>query len=612
MKYIQNLIISIVFLFTLQTSWALATNFTLDFDGSVHIAVPHNNTLNLSTFTFEAWIKPQSPMSHYTILSKGEGGTANLTSYIFQIQNSKIGLFISETWYSSTTDVNADTWSHVAVSFDNSSDTVQFYLNGLPDGSASDSDPPYTGDANVFKIGEQGYSCNCNQFDGQMDELRVWNTVRTSAQIRENMNKTIPANETGLVAYYKFDQESGTNVYDHTTNELHGTFVNQDTAAWVESTAKIHQADGPGGVGGTNGVSELAIWLKADSFTGLVCGNTVSSWEDQSGCQIDFSQATESAKPKWYISNVNNMPTLRFDGTDDYLINPSYQFFQANDSPMSLFFVFKADALSSQRFIFMQPQTNGSNNMEIGYYTGSVDRGNFGIHMGSNNASVTQDNISTNYGIIGLHILSTGSAPNNLEITIDGTLKALEIDNTGWTTPGNYGTTANKLIIGGRDDANTGSYNSFHDGDISEIIVYSKKLNNASTTIIQNYLSSKYNIVINTDTYSGDSSPNGDFDLDVAGIGKESDGSHTYANSAGMILDNHGTFLVDDGDYVLIGHRATELTIVTDQGDLPANINRCWSRIWYLDKTDGGASANGNIYIGFDFSEAGLLDKYND
>ena len=171
------IIIFILSQFIVPFTWASSTNYALDFDGSGHVAVPHNSALNLSTFTFEAWIKPQSPLSVYSILSKGEGGSATITSYIFQIQNSKIALFVSETWHFSTTDITPDTWSHIAVSFDDSSDTIQFYLNGEPDGSSTDTDSPYTGDVNVFKIGEQGFSCNCNLFNGQMDEIRVWNTV---------------------------------------------------------------------------------------------------------------------------------------------------------------------------------------------------------------------------------------------------------------------------------------------------------------------------------------------------------------------------------------------------------------------------------------------------
>nr|HPI44223.1 FG-GAP-like repeat-containing protein [Tenuifilaceae bacterium] len=43
-------------------------------------------------------------------------------------------------------------------------------------------------------------------FNGSLDEFRVWNKVRTQAEIAANMLNELSANETGLLAYYKFNQ----------------------------------------------------------------------------------------------------------------------------------------------------------------------------------------------------------------------------------------------------------------------------------------------------------------------------------------------------------------------------------------------------------------------
>ena len=47
---------------------------------------------------------------------------------------------------------------------------------------------------------------------GEIDELRVWNDVRTEAEINDNMFKELDGDETGLVAYYKMSNGSGTTV----------------------------------------------------------------------------------------------------------------------------------------------------------------------------------------------------------------------------------------------------------------------------------------------------------------------------------------------------------------------------------------------------------------
>ncbi|MCP4813586.1 MAG: LamG domain-containing protein, partial [Planctomycetaceae bacterium] len=45
---------------------------------------------------------------------------------------------------------------------------------------------------------------------GEMDELRVWEVVRTEEEIKANMNKTLTGDEDWLFAYYRFDEVSGT------------------------------------------------------------------------------------------------------------------------------------------------------------------------------------------------------------------------------------------------------------------------------------------------------------------------------------------------------------------------------------------------------------------
>lgn len=78
-------------------------------------------------------------------------------------------------------------------------------------------------------------------FEGQLDELRLWDSARSAPQIRENMFQTVRHDETGLAAYYRFDQQndaSVTTVYDTAVSSHHGAMTNMNPAtAWVASTA---------------------------------------------------------------------------------------------------------------------------------------------------------------------------------------------------------------------------------------------------------------------------------------------------------------------------------------------------------------------------------------
>ncbi|WP_394993400.1 3-coathanger stack domain-containing protein [Emticicia sp.] len=58
-------------------------------------------------------------------------------------------------------------------------------------------------------------------------------------EIIDNRNNTVPTNSAGLVAYYKFDESTGTSTADATGNRNNGTLVNAPT--WqVPSTSPVN------------------------------------------------------------------------------------------------------------------------------------------------------------------------------------------------------------------------------------------------------------------------------------------------------------------------------------------------------------------------------------
>ena len=53
-------------------------------------------------------------------------------------------------------------------------------------------------------------------WDGIMDEVRIWKVYRTPQQVKDNMKVRLKGTETGLSAYYNFDEATGTDVGDIT------------------------------------------------------------------------------------------------------------------------------------------------------------------------------------------------------------------------------------------------------------------------------------------------------------------------------------------------------------------------------------------------------------
>jgi hypothetical protein len=62
-------------------------------------------------------------------------------------------------------------------------------------------------------------------FPGDIDEVRFWNTVRTASQISTYKDVELNGNETGLVAYYKMSNGSGTTLADNASGSYSGTLV---------------------------------------------------------------------------------------------------------------------------------------------------------------------------------------------------------------------------------------------------------------------------------------------------------------------------------------------------------------------------------------------------
>ena len=177
-----------------------------------------------SEFTFEAWINYSGQTEDYaTILEFG-----NDAPY-FGLEVQKLTL------YGAVIDDNnmiTNQWTHVATTYSKTTQIAKIYVNGVLVKTQ-------TGvDLDVSGVGAGiGFNSGDTTFNGSMDEVRIWNVVRTDAEVASDMNACLTGNETGLYAYYNFNEGSGTTVNDLTANNFDGSLVNMDPATdWVAST----------------------------------------------------------------------------------------------------------------------------------------------------------------------------------------------------------------------------------------------------------------------------------------------------------------------------------------------------------------------------------------
>jgi gliding motility-associated-like protein len=300
---------------------ASVANNALSFDGANDYVVSNVNGTNLNAFTIEAFINP----SNTTQNTKGILQWANVSDptaggpmVLFQQNGTQLSVYVNA-GYNLTTTLSANTWSHIALSYSNSLYTL--YVNGVAVAT-------YAGGISMQSTALQlylgtGYNGNWN---GYMDEVRVWNVSRTSSEINNFMFTDLSGNESGLMAYYNMNQgvSGGTNtsitsLTDKTANAFNATFNNMPLSAGYSSnfvmgnikvgTSATISAGGTIDLDNslTNGTwttSNSAI-ATVNSNTGLVTGvaaGTVSISYTICGKSIDYS--VKVIKPTLTVSGT--------------------------------------------------------------------------------------------------------------------------------------------------------------------------------------------------------------------------------------------------------------------------------------------------------------------
>ena len=106
----------------------------------------------------------------------------------------------------SSTDIATGTWVHVAVARTKAGGSMALYVNGTADG-AKNGPTSSLDDSSTLDIG--GDLADNRYFEGLIREVRVWNKVRTQAEIAASMGSRLTGSEPGLVAYWRLDDGTG-------------------------------------------------------------------------------------------------------------------------------------------------------------------------------------------------------------------------------------------------------------------------------------------------------------------------------------------------------------------------------------------------------------------
>ncbi|VXB24097.1 exported hypothetical protein [Flavobacterium sp. 9AF] len=181
-----------------------------------------------NVFTIEAWVKTNYDYNN-TIISWSKN--SNDTSHTkLRVDDGDVDFYIYDyvndinNTISSSISINTN-WHHIAVVKNaNATNNLEIYIDGVL-GVTGTANINITSD-NLF-IGGRSYNnlTPSELYGGGLDELRIWNIARTVTEINASKDCELIGNESGLLAYYKFNQ--GNDSADNTTvttllNEVSG------------------------------------------------------------------------------------------------------------------------------------------------------------------------------------------------------------------------------------------------------------------------------------------------------------------------------------------------------------------------------------------------------
>ncbi|MGF1557855.1 MAG: hypothetical protein ACFCUL_02100 [Flavobacteriaceae bacterium] len=354
---------------------------------------------------------------------------------------------------------------------------------------------------------------------------------------------------------------------------------------------------GPGGVGTNDGTSSLKIWYDASAGVSLT-GSLVNSVINQAGVPaLDLSE-TGSQRPTLVPASVNGFDAISFSGSNRLETGLTLTTTNFVTDQASSFVVNIADNTSQMSCVYTTSPLVGSSRFTNHIPWSNVVYFDIGVCCGVDARIQVGGlgNLTTDYSIWSYDANPT----TGKQLYRDGALLQSRANTTTFTNHASF-----RFNLGGNISGSAG-----YVGDVTEVIVFNEKVNTAQRIIIENYLAAKYGLTsAANDIYTQDMVGNGNFDYDVAGIGRV-DGSnlHQDAQGTGAVRILAPSSLNDD-EFLIWGHDNGNY-LFDNTTDISDKVLSRLSRVWRVSEKNsfGNAVDTGTIEIRFDLSGIGAVD----
>lgn len=236
-----------------------------------------------------------------------------------------------------------------------------------------------------------------------------------------------------------------------------------------------------------NSISDLAIWLDAtstQSFDDATNNVDIQNWynidpRDTGGKKA--IQATAGNRPTYIDKAINDLPSIRFVRANSKYMSVASGF-DGDAENVTLFLVWKPSSAAGVENDLLEKWSGGSV-VSYPYVLRSTNNYGFGAYDLTNNPGTTS-NSNRRIGVTNL--ISARRIKNGLmQLRLNGVQEVASVtDNT-------VGKTSNtqNLFIGCRGDITQCT-----DGDIGEIVIFSRALKDTEIASVEQYLDQKWGI----------------------------------------------------------------------------------------------------------------------
>lgn len=475
---------------TLSETVALVNglNNAIDFDGTDdYLEISNTGQFDLTTMTLEGWFNADALTSssiNPVLFNMRTGDNSSLSRFSIHMNlgEKRIGNFNGVTWnYITMPTLNINEWFHVAVTM--TTTESKFYINGNYIG-ATPNGINTTSSANLpVRIGMPTGSGNHagEWWDGSIDDLRIWNTVRTATEIANNYQAPVASSSTGLLANLSFDQglEAGTNTGNTTVvDPVSGYNGTLNNLALSGSTSNFVEGYYPEISGGRTIITDETVQLThpvaggswstsnanvaAISSTGLVTGIGPGT------ATITYTGCDASAT---FTLTVAQQNSIDLDGSDDRigLAQTTLNNISGDVTIESWIYFDAADGASGEIFM-KQGNGGGSAQTNLGL---RIRSGDIMLHVGNGSQSYAIRTLNEIPKQQWIHVAAVFDHGTGIKIYLNGEEQQLDVPQGVNGSPSiSYNTNTTTSYIGAVCTDLGSSFANHFNGQIDELRIW--------------------------------------------------------------------------------------------------------------------------------------------